>query len=148
MGGFTLIGPNYRFSNRNLVKKHCRCLGFTSKISAETEKKLYDNESQCLEFDLLPDDLLEECQSAHLGDPLKYEIFYNVEYPKMNWNLHLLRQAQTDEIYDSSNNQSEMVKTPLGEIKENYIEKYLPEYSSYKMRYNDWMNAKSPIQIR
>lgn len=130
MGGFTITGPNYHFTNRSLTKTHCRCRGFSCTIDGETEKKFFASKKQKLNPDDLPETERSKCRKSHLGDTLDYEIYRNVVHPQIDWNLTNLRMAQEDEFFNG-NNTSENVETPLGKIKQDYVLKHFPEYGLY-----------------
>lgn len=73
MGGFTLVGENYVFTNKeNAVK--CRCLGYTGKIDKDVEDQLLKDEEHILRLESLPEDLLSSMESFHLGDEKAYTV--------------------------------------------------------------------------
>ena len=42
MGGFSLTGKNYIFTNKNLFRVRCRCRGFNIVIDDDTENLLHN----------------------------------------------------------------------------------------------------------
>jgi len=75
MGGFTLIGPSYTFrSLPSASGMHCRCYGYTAKISKDIENLMMNNKKQVLDLTIFPDDVRTTMLNHHLGDNFNYKV--------------------------------------------------------------------------
>ncbi len=75
MGGFTLIGPSYTFrSLPSASGMHCRCYGYTAKISKDIENLMINNKKQVLDLTMFPDEVRTTMLNHHLGDNFNYKV--------------------------------------------------------------------------
>ena len=70
MGGFELVGPNFRFKNKLInAEDKCLCFGLRAYITQEQEKFLIDNYPK-----EIPRDFLKQLNpdNKHIGEELLY----------------------------------------------------------------------------
>jgi hypothetical protein len=72
MGGFSLVGSMYTFTNAP-QQSTCRCLGFTGPISESVEEYLLQKPEKTLVVEELPDEELRKAMRGfHLGENMSF----------------------------------------------------------------------------